>query len=218
MKHVVKGESPESFEKWKTEGDEFWQPNYSQLRNPEKQAVHEALLKEQGWVCCYCGRSVGLDDSHIEHFRPQHPFEALQLTFKNLHASCLREAKPGLPLHCGHAKKNDFDEARIIDPQDGSCESRFIYTGLGAIASANVSDDCAAYMRRLLSLDIPSLQAARAEALGRTLDAEFLSTASDEELKLIRDAFRRPDSDGRLPSFGHVIARYAEQYLPPDEE
>ncbi|MDR5782982.1 hypothetical protein QCE63_26605 [Caballeronia sp. LZ065] len=72
-------------------------------------------------------------------------------------------------------------------------------------------------MNELLSLDIPFLRAARAEVLGNALDADFLSTASDDELTRLRDAFRRPDDDGRLPSFGHVIARYAEQYLPsPD--
>ena len=217
MKHVVKGFAPESFERWKTEGDELWEPSYSQLQNPEKQALHKVLLTEQGGVCCYCGREVSLNDSHIEHFRPQHHFEELQLSFQNLHASCLREAKPGLPLHCGHAKKDDFDEDSIIDPQDPSCERRFIYTELGAIEAADPADERAMYMTKLLSLDIPFLQAARAEALKKALGAEFMSEATAEELRILRDAFRRPDSDGRLSSLGHVIARYAEQYLPPDE-
>ncbi|MDR5837629.1 retron system putative HNH endonuclease [Caballeronia sp. LZ034LL] len=214
MKNVVKGAAPDAFEKWKTEGDEGWEPSYAQLQNPEKQALHKALLAEQGWVCCYCGREVTLDDSHIEHFRPQDQFEALQLSFENLHASCLKNIGAGLPRHCGHAKGNRFDERRIIDPQDVTCEKRFVYTALGAIAAADASDEPASYMNELLSLDIPFLRAARAEVLGNALDAEFLSTASDEDLSQLRDAFSRPDDDGRLPSFGHVIARYAGQYLP----
>ncbi|MDR5824231.1 retron system putative HNH endonuclease [Caballeronia sp. LZ043] len=217
MKNVVKGAAPEAFEKWKTDGDEGWEPSYAQLQNPEKQALHRALLAEQGWVCCYCGREVTLDDSHIEHFRPQDQFEALQLSFENLHASCLKNIGAGLPRHCGHAKGNRFDERRIIDPQDATCEKRFVYTALGTITPADPSDEPARYMNELLSLDIPFLRAARAEVLGNALDANFLSTASDEDLSQLRDAFSRPDGDGRLPSFGHVIARYAGQYLPSSD-
>ncbi|MDR5782983.1 TIGR02646 family protein [Caballeronia sp. LZ065] len=123
MKKVVKGSAPEAFETWKTDGDESWEPSYAQLQNPAKQALHKALLAEQGWVCCYCGREVTLDNSHIEHFRPQGQFKVLQLSYGNLHASCLKNMPAGLPRHCGHAKGNRFDESRIIDPQDATCES-----------------------------------------------------------------------------------------------
>lgn len=71
MKYVGKGQAPPAFELWKVQGDEGWAPAYGDLQQPEKGELHAALLKEQGWVCCYCGRRVHKVDSHIEHYRPQ---------------------------------------------------------------------------------------------------------------------------------------------------
>lgn len=214
MKHVAKGASPVSFENWKGKANADWEPTYPDLQNPEKQDIQVALLTEQGWVCCYCGRSVSLSDSHIEHFRPQNGgYSELQLNYENLLASCLRELKPGLPLHCGHAKTDNFDEAKQISPLEPTCEQRFIYTQLGEILPADQSDVRAAYMMSLLALDTPFLRDARAAVVSKVLNVDFLNTASTEELQQLRDAFRRRDNEGKLPDFGHAVARYAEQWL-----
>jgi uncharacterized protein (TIGR02646 family) len=116
------------------------------LQNPEKRVLHQALLDEQGQLCCYCGRSITLADSHIEHFRPQEQREDLALDFENLLAACIRETEPGAPLHCGHAKGHDFDEGRHVSPLDPTCESRFGYLLTGAIVS---KDAGASYMTAL---------------------------------------------------------------------
>ena len=60
--------------------------------------------------------------------------------------------------------------------------------------------------------------ALRSEVIGRALDPEFLTSLSEAELLRFRDACKRRDRNGRLLAFGHVIARYAEQFLPDDED
>lgn len=217
MKYVIKGQSPVSFEQWKGQANEEWQPSYSLLANPEKRELHQTLLVEQGWVCCYCGRGIEIEKSHIEHFRPQEHYSELELCFENLHASCLRQLEPRTPLSCGHAKKSDFDETRFISPQDPKCESRFKYNALGEIIPADASDQSAVYMIGLLKLDSPELKGQRFEAIEKALPPTFLATLSDEELKLMRDKYRAPDPDGKLTPFGHVVSRYAAQYLPAAE-
>jgi uncharacterized protein (TIGR02646 family) len=217
MKHVVKGASPTLFEDWKsqTTPDAGWQPRYADLRHPHKRALHEALLIEQGGVCCYCGRTISLGDSHIEHFRPQDLRGDLALDFGNLHASCIRETRPGQPLHCGHAKGNGFDEERHISPQDPVCEQRFLYAADGAIHPTDPSDTQACYMRDLLCLDIAFLRNRRRGVLERVFDHGFLSTATDTELTALIEVFRRPPPGEAHADFGHVLARYAERLLPP---
>ncbi|MCA8082697.1 retron system putative HNH endonuclease [Burkholderia cenocepacia] len=215
MKHFAKGQSPKSFEDWKNQANDNWQPSYDLLANPEKQDLHQTLLAEQGWVCCYCGRETNVGSSHIEHFRPQHSYEELELQFENLHASCLRQMDPRAPLHCGHAKKNDFDENRFISPLDPSCETRFSFSALGGIIPSDAMDERAIYMIDLLQLNSPVLQALRSEAISMALSPEFLSTMSDDELRLFRDNVAKPDPHGKITSFGHAVARYADQYLPP---
>lgn len=213
MKHIRKGSSPADFEAWKTQANDHWQPTYDDLQNPQKRSVHSALLVEQGSVCCYCGRSIGLNDSHIEHFRPQDRYGALQLDYANLYASCLRGQQRSMPRHCGHAKDNGFDEAQHIAPTDADCEQRFMYTLRGEVIATDPSDGRAKYMTDLLALDAPALRHLREEVLSRTLDPEFLASATIEEMTQLRDGFRRRDSMGKLPNFGHVVARYAEQSM-----
>lgn len=213
MKHVMKGASAPKFEAWKALANPDWTPVYDDLQNPEKRALHESLLTEQGWVCCYCGREIALHDSHIEHFRPQEHYPDLALSHENLHASCIRETRPGTPLHCGHAKGAGFDEALHISPLDPECEARFLYTLDGRIIASGAADAQAGYMVELLQLDIPFLRNRREEEVNRVFDPEFLATVTADELRLLRDAFRRRDEAGRAQSFGHVLARFAEQRL-----
>lgn len=212
MKQVTKQQSPELFEAWKNKASDDWTPSFEGLQQPEKPELLKNLLAEQAWVCCYCGRSVGMLDSHIEHFRPQVQRQDLALSYENLHASCIRETHPGMPLHCGHAKGHGFDEERHISPLDAGCEERFLYTLRGEVLAADRSDSAAEYMLDLLALDIPFLRNRREEVLS-IFSADFLNSVTDQDLLKLRDAFRRPDAQGHAPSFGHVVARYAEQCL-----
>lgn len=82
---------------------------------------------------------------------------------------------------------------------------------------SDVADQSATYMIELLKLDSPELKGQRFEVIEKVLSPMFLATMSDEELKLVRDKYRAPGSDGRLTSFGHVVSRYAAQYLPAAE-
>jgi uncharacterized protein (TIGR02646 family) len=213
MKHVIKGAPPAEFEAWKSQANDHWKPTYDDLQNPEKRNLHKALLHEQGSVCCYCGRSISLDDSHIEHFKPQERYGMLQLEYSNLHASCLRGQQRTTPRHCGHAKGNGFDETRYIAPVDPDCEQRFMYTLRGAIIPTHSADARAQYMIDLLALDGTALRNLRDEVLNRAMDPEFLASATTEELTRLRDNFRRRDAAGNHLNFGHVLARYAEQAL-----
>lgn len=213
MRYFAKGPSPAGFEAWKSLANDDWQPTYGDLQNPQKRELQQTLLDEQGHVCCYCGRGISLTDSHIEHFRPQELRDDLALSYENVFTSCIRETSPGASLHCGHAKGNDFDEALHISPLDPGCESRFTYTLTGSILPTDTADEQVIYMSNLLQMDIVFLRNRRLDALTTTFDDTFIESATDEELETLAKAFRQRDADGHLESFGHVLARYAEQLL-----
>lgn len=211
MKRVIKGTEPASFIEWKALANEEWSPCYSILRNPEKQVLHQSLLREQGFVCCYCGNKIDLDTSHIEHFRPQNSFGHLDLEYTNLHASCQGETEEPKPAHCGHSKGNRFSEAAYVSPLDEDCESQFRYTLIGQIESANANRP-AMNMIDILSLDISFLNNRRKEKLEGIFDDDFLADFSLEELEAIIQRYRHP-RDGQYDAFDHVVTRYAEQLL-----
>jgi len=208
MKQIYKNAPPNSFLSWQNLRSDNWSPEYPLLRNPEKRVLLQSLLSEQGWVCCYCGMRISETNSHIEHFRPQERYGALQLEYENLFASCVRETVPPDPLHCGHGKGSSFDESLYISPLSDACEMRFRYTDVGEITGADSKDLAARYMIEILNIDLP-LRIYRREVIA-SLDSEFLLSATPEELRRICDANRTPDEFGRLPDLGHVLARYIE--------
>lgn len=212
MKRVLKGSEPASFTEWKNSANDEWSPTYPTLQNPQKRDLHNSLLTEQGFFCCYCGREIEASNSHIEHFKPQEHFEELALEYRNLHASCLRETKPGNPLHCGHRKSNWFDEALHISPMDERCELRFRYLRTGEIQPTDSEDLPASKMIEVLALDIAYLNNRRQNTIRLLFDEEFIKQASEEDLNRLVTAIRSTDISAQKP-FDHIIARYAEQLL-----
>jgi len=85
MKYIQKRAEPQDFTHWKAQASPDWTPTYGALRGKEKATVKTALMVEQGYLCCYCERQIDDQDSHIEHFRPQHLWTTIkQLLTSNL--------------------------------------------------------------------------------------------------------------------------------------
>ena len=133
MKQIVKDDEPRDFAQWKAGDKMAHRPNWNRVPAPVRQSIHASLMREQGFICCYCESSLSGDDSHIEHFRPRERSPELQLDYQNLHCSCQREGAKGEPRHCGHLKGSWFDEELLISPLEEGCERRFRYTGETAI-------------------------------------------------------------------------------------
>ena len=82
---------------------------------PEWEDLIQALLKEQGYICCYCMQRIYGEDSHIEHFVPRdikntdpHSMRAsdVELNYGNLFESCNGEHWDW--SHCGRFKDRDL--------------------------------------------------------------------------------------------------------------
>ncbi len=101
--------------------------------------LKDALVRRQGYICCYCETRIFEETSHIEHIEPQFGGESKKtLDFSNMVASCIKDPKKkdGLPqfakesvVHCGHARGTH----EIVSPYDPKCESLFEYSFSGEI-------------------------------------------------------------------------------------
>lgn len=151
MKYIVKQSEPVFFTTWKAQANANWQPEYSNMPTVTKQQLKDALLEEQGWICCYCEQEITADDAHIEHFRPQ--------------------SNPDCdPLHCGNLKADWFDQNLLVSPLAPSCESRFVFLGNGEIQGKDVNDQAAKETIQRLGLNIPKLIEMRKKVIEVFLD------------------------------------------------
>ncbi|MGY8896463.1 MAG: retron system putative HNH endonuclease [Paraglaciecola sp.] len=209
MKQINKRNEPQELLDWKALENDDWKPSFDNLQGNEKRAVRNSLLAEQGYICCYCNKDISDDNFHIEHFRPQHPFEDLELNYDNLHASCLKNQKAGSPLHCGMAKGNWFDNLLTLSPLVNNESSfDFLYNGL-VEATAPIAEQ----MVERLNLNDASLTAKRKAEIAGILDAHFIETASEEQLV---DLFRKIGRlvNDRYQPFVLAIQHQIKQLLP----
>ena len=218
MKYIKKGEEPESFKIWKTLARIKPNLGYSYLQNPEKRELHDALIREQGYICCYCGMRIIRESSHIEHLKPQSSTEPeLTLEYTNLLASCQREREPKKPIHCGVAKDDWHDEDFLVSPLQPNCADFFIYTDDGQILATDALEKNAAATKTIkqLRLDIPKLKAMREEVIKNLLADIDIDELTDEEKQKLVQGFEQPDANGQYQEFCGAIAYILNQYFIP---
>jgi uncharacterized protein (TIGR02646 family) len=224
MRHIRKGKEPPELTAWKQQENEDWKPNWDILGGEPKRATHRHLLQEQGFICCYCGRRISRDDSHIEHLKPRsHPlYKDLTLDYTNLLASC-----PGYPEvdadanisagthrsqeYCGQKKDSWYDPDLMVSPLMENCADYFRFTELGKIrASQNPALQPAAQETiRRLGLDHSRLEAARKQAIAGV--RQLLQKHPTPDLqKLIQDCDRL-DRDGKYLPYCTVILYVLQQ-------
>jgi uncharacterized protein (TIGR02646 family) len=173
MKHIIKQSEPIEFSEWKQQANEDWQPTYDILGGDVKKSVKVSLMEEQGYICCYCERRLEINDSHIEHFQPQHDPAVDALDYSNILCSCQDRLEKGEPRHCGNLKGDWFDRTLLISPLEPSCKKRFHFNGDGTIRPTNAEDQAAATTIEKLGLDLPILNDLRNQAIEPFLDPEL---------------------------------------------
>jgi uncharacterized protein (TIGR02646 family) len=216
VKYIKKGEEPESFKTWKALARTTPNWGYSYLQNPEKRELHDALLREQGYICCYCGMRITRESSHIEHLKPQSATDPdLSIDYTNVLASCQREREPKKPIHCGVAKDDWYDENLLVSPLKANCSEFFIYTDDGQILEADAVDKKAAAATTIdrLCLNIPKLIAVRKEVIKNLLVDIDIEELTDEETQKLLQGFEKPDTNGRYDEFCAAIAYILKQYF-----
>ncbi len=198
MKHILKQPEPQELIDFKAAESDNWKPSYGNLDRETKSATKEALMAEQGQLCCYCERRVTDDDSHIEHLIPQSAPAVDSLDYSNMFCSCQNVLRKEEPRHCGHLKDN---AELAISPLDASCETRFSFTGDGHIHAATASDAVAIETIQTLGLDIPKLNALRAGAIEPFLESRL----TENDVRLFVTGYLQQDTQGAYGEFWTTI-------------
>lgn len=214
MKYIKKCEEPEEFSNWKALENDNWKPSWDNFQVPQKPAVHDALLREQGYICCYCGMRITRDGSHIEHLKPRSAYPHLALEYTNLMASCQGESEepPPVPVHCGHKKKYWYDDNLMVSPLGKNCTDFFRYSGSGEILPSDDPDrKVAATTIEKLGLDIDKLRAMRREAIDAVLlDIDELTP---KQIQQLMQGYEQLDANEQYTPFCAAITYILKQYF-----
>ncbi|MDH6061526.1 TIGR02646 family protein [Chrysosporum bergii ANA360D] len=216
MKYIKKNQEPKEFSSWKALKNDDWKPSWDDnFQAPQKPVVHDALLQEQGFICCYCGMAITRATSHIEHLQPRSSHPHLALQYINLVASCQGESDepPPVPVHCGHKKDNWYDEQLLVSPLIPNCAEFFRYPASGEILPTDDPDKKAAAETTIekLALNIAKLQNMRKLALDAALLG--IEDLTDAQIQQLAQHYDQPDSHGQYTPFCQAIAYILRQFI-----
>ena len=111
MKKIIKQSEPRSLVKHRSQAN----ANYDNY--PDKDVLRKSLLKEQGYICCYCMSRIKSDEMKIEHWQPQTKYTSRQLDYRNLLGACM--GNQGARPQNQHCDTRKGDSEITINPIEG---------------------------------------------------------------------------------------------------
>jgi uncharacterized protein (TIGR02646 family) len=86
---------------------------WDKLPQDIKNELAEQLLKEQGYICCYCGQRIDRNTMAIEHFNPKSIYRNEIFDYANLFASCKCSDKKYYPYDTEINQPQNVDSKAI---------------------------------------------------------------------------------------------------------
>jgi uncharacterized protein (TIGR02646 family) len=209
MKKIIKQSEPRSLVEHRSQANANYD-NYS-----DKDKLRASLLKEQGYICCYCMSRIKLDDMKIEHWQPQTKYASRQLDYKNLLGACM--GNQGARPQNQHCDTRKGDAEIIINPIEGdkNCENIIKYRPDGKIYSDDVSVNHD--LNESLNLNLGFLKKNRSDVLFlviRKLNEKFPNkTWAKITVQKEIDKLNTKDENGFYDSYCQFIVSYLKSKL-----
>lgn len=207
MKRIIKNEPPVWFEAWKRNFEATNSRRASYKKDfPQKEIrrLRGELLREQGYICCYCMGRLDIDHSHVEHFKPKKKFPDEDMDYDNLFASCEGIGEEPGEDHCGH-RKDDWHVPGMVSPASQAAEQVFRY-GLEGTVYPSGRDEARRTAREMIehlglnSFYLVRNRATAIEASGFFDDIEY----TKEEIQDIVDYYDNMDNGEYVPYCGAI--------------
>ncbi len=159
-------------------------PLYTNFRKKKK--LRQSLLKEQGYICCFCMRRIenSNETTKIAHIFPQNPVSDedkqkvekgnLDLDYHNMLAAC--DGGKGQSPHLQHCDTKQGNAILKINPADSmkNCENLIAYRSSGEIYSDN--SDINHDLQEILNLNLETIKNNRKNAYNeiiKILDSKY---------------------------------------------
>lgn len=217
MKRIKKNPAPQSLKNWfdKQNGTNC---RYDNLDTTLKDEIKADLLDEQGFLCCYTGKRVEMETSHIEHLKPQtlsrqNDDDHDDVSYQNMLAAYPKNINEIGRAKCvfGAERRGSwYDEQLFVTPLREDCEERFSFDLNGKIFPTNKTDKAAAKTIEKLNLDDRILIDERRAAIEELLFATDLSPA---QVQRLGERIMERDGKKRFRAFCFALKQACTLYL-----
>lgn len=188
-------------------------------------ALIQQMFKEQGGICCYCGRKLEYPNHPqyiIEHVKPKESDRRLAGEYKNLLLSCRpsseeeelrKKASRKERTRFFHCDKSKSSTPITYSPLQRDCGTRFRYDEFGDVNVVDDSDADALHDLQTLNLKCDWLKKRRMAALIGELYDENNELLPDDELRQRLQTIMERDGNGMYVEFCFVIKDAIEHIL-----
>lgn len=171
--------------------------------------MKEKLLKDQGYVCCYCNRRIDRKGYPVEHVTPKGKKKEWIGEYKNLLIACqggnpipAGQTMLTYPMHCDRSK----GEYTIpVTPLMPDCECRFVYKKSGMIEE-KPGDVDAKETIRILNLNQKFLVMERKKEIKNWCLKPDGTPRDTKQLEKVFDEMFEKDATGKYHNLYFVIA------------
>lgn len=205
MVRINKGNEPKALKKAVKGGAKEYEKDLSQ---DVKDKLRNKLLTDQGYICCYCLKSIPeklLPKSKIEHFKCRDKYKSLEVDYSNLFIACNGIGNGGLKTCDTLKDKSDINSFTLTNT---NFERLIKYGKDGSILSidTNIDKD----LNDILGLNEGNLKAARYNMyLAIQGIKKRLEKGGNYQLQINKqiDNWGKRDSSGKFKAF-HAVAIY----------
>lgn len=170
MKYIRKGGCPRAYSDWCKVVEGTSQADWRYVAASEKEPLLVALICEQGALCAYSMRRIGLETAHVEHIKPESLCRDEQpgsdLDYNNL-VACFPRQGMAKNYRYGAQKKGNWWEHNgrdFVSPLHPRCENLFHFDLDGNITAVDENKQANVTIR-VLCIDHPSLTEDRKRAI-----------------------------------------------------
>ncbi len=183
-------------------------------KNKKPGNLRRQLLKEQGYICCYCMGRIDCSNSKIEHFRDQSTNRELQIKYQNLFIACKgNEGQPHKYQHCDSFKgAKEFQHIDLLSDIENHIKYR---STDGTIFSDdnNVNRE----LNEVLNLNVELLKKNRKQAIKEFLNIlkKKLGSGTWRESALKKEVarYRRINIDHQYKQFSSMFVYFLNKKL-----
>ncbi|WP_325135696.1 retron system putative HNH endonuclease [Hymenobacter sp.] len=197
--------------------------NYESIDQDTREAVLKALVKEQGGLCAYTGRSITAKTCHIEHVLAQTHCKKRGLhedvSYYNM-VACV--PKPNTTLAYGAIPKKSWPDPdkpdqvdKFVSPLSDDCERRFVFRYSGKVHPAEGGGkEAAAETIKKLCLDNAALIRLRQSAILSALSPK----GKPLPLSHVKQRLRQLETQtGEQEEFCFVLKQVLRQHIASRE-